>query len=160
MKINFILKYSVFVFSLSLLSCTGDKDLTPEQFSGMTLKQKLTGDEAKEFVNTLHFNPVTDANNEVGFYESPVGKAIIYFTYYQSNTEAENNFLKMTNKISPENSVFFNSSFIAHNEVNIYRTYGLGQVHYVFTKRNILFWLSADLNLGERILKNYIDYIQ
>jgi hypothetical protein len=61
----------------------------------------------------------------------------------------------MTEKISPENSVFTNSTFRSISGRNIYRTLGMGQTHYVFTDKNKLFWISAETPWAQDFLTEY-----
>ncbi|MEW6507793.1 MAG: hypothetical protein AB1432_08625 [Bacteroidota bacterium] len=136
--------------------CTRTPELFPEYFYELNLTKKLTGDEAKNFVNRLHFNSVTNEKNEIGFYNGLKGNAVIYVTYYDNDNSALINYDKMTKKISPENSVFTNSSYINILGRNIYKTYGMGQTHFVFTVENKLFWISAGMELPQNFLIEYL----
>lgn len=146
----------VFLIISLFTFCTKEPALLPKYFFELNLTKKLTGDEAKNFVNRLHFNSVTNEKNEIGYYSGIKGNAIIYITYYNDDASAFDNYKKMTEKISPENSVFTNSTYITISEKNIYQTFGLGQVHYVFAIDNKLFWISADINWAKGFLNEYI----
>jgi hypothetical protein len=153
-------KIILLVLSFFVFSCSVDKNLLPEEFFGLKLKKKLSGIEAKNFVDELHFNEVAPAKNEIGFYESPTGNAIIYITHYDNPSISDYEYEKMINKISPENSVFSDPEFININGKEIYKCYWLGQLHYVFTNNNELFWISIDKHLGVKFLEEYINYIR
>lgn len=146
----------IFLFFVLLTFCTKDPELFPEYFFELNLTRKLTGAEAKNFVNRLHFNSVTNEKNEIGFYGGVKGNAIIYVTFYENESVSIKNYKKMTEKISPENSVFTNGSYISVSGRNIYRTYGIGQTHYVFTSSNKLFWISAETNWAQDFLTEYL----
>lgn len=152
----------IIIVSIILLvtSCSKEPDIFPENFFNLKLTQKMTGDEAASFVNRLHFNSVTSEKNEIGFYKGNKGNAIVYVTFYENEKSALDNFEKMTQRISPENSVFVQSSFMEVYGKRIYRTFGLGQTHYVFTSRNKLFWISAETVWASDFLKQYIDYLE
>ena len=141
-------------------ACSEKKDPLPEEFYGFKLMNKMTGDEAKKFVDQLHFNEVAPQKNEIGFYESPAGKLIIYITYYDDNVKSLAEYDKMIDKISPDNSVFYDPSIIKINQKDIYRCYGMGQVHYVFASGKELYWVSIDPQFGEKFIAEYLNHIK
>jgi len=147
------------LFFIILISCSKQNPL-PDQIFGLSLRQKLVGKEALEFVNKLHFNNVTYEKNEIGFYEGSKGTAVIYITYYNDEKTANHNFELMTRKISPENSVFIKSSFFEYNGKNIYRTFGMGQTHFVFVSGKNLYWLSVETIWSLKFLKEYLACIE
>lgn len=154
-KNNILILISLFAF----LSCSSEKDFLPDEFFGLKLKQKLTGTEAKKFVDNLHFQEVAPEKNEIGFYDSQAGKAVIYITYYSDELTSHSEFKKMVNKISPENSVFINPEFVDIGGKDIYRCFGIGQSHYVFANGKVLYWISVDTNIGRKFIEEYLRYI-
>lgn len=124
------------------------------------LTRKLSGDDAKSFVDKLHFQNVATTSNEIGFYEGRKGEAIIYISYYENEEAATKDEIRMTKKISPENSVFIMGRYIEINERKIYRTFGMGQTHFVFSQGNALFWISVETNWGKRFIKEYLSCIE
>lgn len=146
--------------TILFVSCSTNRDYLPEEFWGLKLQRKLTGNEAKDFVDRLHFQNVATEKNEIGFYTGAVGNAIIYLTYYSNEKTAEEDFIKMTKKISPENSVFVNGKFDNIDDKQIYSCVGMGQVHYVFSHRNLLFWISADPNFSKQFFEEYLSYLK
>ena len=151
---------AAFSLIIMLLSCSIGKERLPEEFYGFKLMNKMTGDEAKKFVDQLHFNEVAPEKNEIGFYESPAGKLIIYITYYDDDVKSLAEYEKMINKISPDNSVFYDPSIIKINQKDIYRCYGMGQVHYVFPSGKELYWVSIDPQFGEKFIAEYLNHIK
>lgn len=151
--------YCLITVLFLFFACSTSEDLLPENFLGLELKQKLTGIEAKEFVDKLHFNEVTPENNSIGFYEGETGSAIIYITFYETEEIANSELIKMTGKISPKNSVFINSEYIKINDKEVYRCFGMGQSHYVFSNRKELFWVSVDTHFGKKFVEDYLSII-
>ena len=149
----------VFLISAYFISCSSPHEYLPPEISGLSLTQKIKGKEAGEYVNRLHFNKVASDKNQIGFYEGTTGKAVIYVTEYMSGEAAVNDYYKMTKKISPGNSIFIGGEFIKLEKRNMYRCYGMGQSHYVFTEDNALFWVSAELQVGEDFVKDYVSYL-
>ncbi len=151
------------ILLLSLLAlqinCSTKREPLPEKISGLELSRKMTGDTAKESINKLHFQPVTETENQIGFYKGNIGEAVIYATRYHNSEEPKVEFEKMTRKISPENSVFFNPSFFEQNGKNIYQCFGMGMTHFVFYDKHDLFWVSVDTHIAIEFLKNYLKYL-
>ena len=75
---------------LFLISCSPDINYLPEDFCSLHLTKMLTGNEAEEFINNLHFQKVSDLENEIGFYEGKAGRAIIYITHYNTVETTKN----------------------------------------------------------------------
>lgn len=151
--------FTFLFLSLLFISCSINKDYLPEEFWGMKLQRKLTGKEAKDFVDKLHFQNVATEKNEVGFYKGEVGNAAVYITYYSDEKNAYQDFRKMTEKISPENSMFVRGTYHNINNKQVYSCMGLGQVHYVFAHKNLLFWVSADPGFSRNFLDEYMKLV-
>lgn len=156
-KILFFLLSSILI--LSQISCSNKKDSLPENISGLKLSRKMSGEKAKESVNKLHFQPVTETENEIGFYKDEISEAIIYVTHYQNAKDSQTDYTKMTKRISPENSVFINPQFFQLDEKEVYQCFGMGMTHFVFYDDVDLFWISVDTHIAREFLKNYINYI-
>lgn len=144
---------------LIIFSCSSNNSYIPRIFFDLELKQHLRGEEAKTFVDKLHFKNVAGKSNEIGFYKGEKGSAVIYITYYATAESAKDEEVKMTEKISPENSVFIMGKYIDVNKEKIYRTFGMGQTHFVFTHDKALFWLSAETQWADDFLKLYLRQI-
>ncbi len=142
-----------------LISCSTNKVYLPEDFYDLHLTKKLIGKDAKEFVNNLHFQNVTELGNEIGFYGGKAGSAIIFITHYNTIETTKINYKKMVTKISPDNSVFVNSEYLNLGGMEIYRCFGLGQSHYVFPYNKELFWISVDTNFGKNFVEEYLSYL-
>jgi hypothetical protein len=143
-----------------LISCSINSNYLPEDFFGLQLTRKLSGNDAKDFVNKLHFQNVTDLENEIGFYSGKAGEAIIYITHYNTKESSISNYNKMVKKISPENSVFVRPEFLNLGGMEIYRCFGMGQSHYVFHCNKELFWISVDTHFGKKFVEEYLNHIK
>ena len=113
-----------------LAGCSPSKDYLPETLGEQTLSKRISGDEAREFVDNLHFQKVAAERNEIGIYDGgDRGPTTIYITYYGSSDNAEADYQKMTEKISPENSVFIAGEYMDIEGKQVYRCFGMGQTH-------------------------------
>ena len=155
LKPNHILLIVIF-----LISCSINSNYLPEDFFGLQLTRKLSGNDAKDFVNKLHFQNVTDLENEIGFYSGKAGEAIIYITHYKTKESSISNYKKMVKKISPENSVFIKPEYLKLGGMEIYRCFGMGQSHYVFHYNKELFWISVDTHFGKKFVEEYLNHIK
>lgn len=139
--------------------CSSRESFLPQEFYGLALQKKLAGREATEFINNLHFQAVAAEKNEIGFYEGESGPAIIYVSYYTSNETAAAEGKRMSEKISPENSVFIGGEYLEVSGKAVYRCFGMGQTHFVFTHQKALFWMSVNTMKAKAILAAYLEYL-
>lgn len=151
--------FTLIYLSVLFFSCTTHRDYLPKELWGMKLQRKLTGKEAKDFVDKLHFQNLATEKNEVGFYKGQVGNAAVYITYYSDEKNAYQDFRRMTAKILPENSMFVRGTYHNINNKQVYSCMGFGQVHYVFPHKNLLFWVSADPGLSRNFLDEYMKLV-
>lgn len=139
--------------------CATQVDFLPAHFHGYNLKRTIVGEEARQFVDNLHFQNVATTKNEIGFYESEQHSAVIYISHYENEGQALADFEKMTAKISAQNSVFVGGDFLEINHVKVYRCFGMGQTHFIFVHDKQLFWLSVETTSGKQFLTKYLDYL-
>lgn len=159
-RIHFIVCTLLCVSFVNILSsCAKRKDFLPERIESLTLVKTLRGDEAKNFLNKLHFQKVTDYKNEIGFYENESFSATIYITHYPKAEYAQNDFERMIKKISPANSVFSNPTQFVYRNNRIMKYLGLGQVHFVFAYQKKLYWISVDSQISDDFFKSYYELI-
>ena len=155
-----ILKRSPFLLMIIFLtSCSFNNEYLPEDLFGLRLTKKLTGEEAKSFVNKLHGKTVAETENEIGLYKGDAGKALIYIAHYKKPEDAKKYYDKMTKKISLGNSMFIGSEYVDIGGKKIYRAFGMGQSHYIFLHNKELFWISVDTLFGKKFVKEYLSYL-
>lgn len=152
--------YSILCCTFILTNCSSDNNFLPAKIHELALKEMVLGDDARKIVDELHFQPVATASNEIGFYESRKGRAVIYITVYDDQSLALDAYEKMTQKISPENSVFFSGEYMKISDKDVYRCFGMGQTHYVFYQGKRLFWISADTHIARGFLTEYLQIIR
>jgi hypothetical protein len=154
---NLVLYFAlVFLF----FDCNRNKTLLPEELYVCSLTKTLSGEDAKAYVDHLHLQNVASHTNKIGFYEGENGPITIYLTTYKTNTQAQNDYLKMTQRISPENSVFIAGEYITVGEKEVYRCFGLGQTHLVFVQGENLIWMSVDTIRAMKILVAYLVHLE
>jgi len=155
-----ILTQSLFLLVVMFLtSCSTNSEYLPEEFFGMQLTKRITGEEATKMINKLHHEPVTEVENEIGHYSGDNGRALIYISHYQKPEDPKKYYDKMTEKISLGESPFTGSEIIDISGKKIYRTFGMGQSHYIFTYNNELFWVSVGTLYGKKFIEEYLSYL-
>lgn len=152
-------RIGVLLILIAAAGCSSREPFLPQEFYGLALQKKLAGREAAEFVNNLHFQAVAAEKNDIGFYEGERGPAIIYISYYTSHETAAAEGKRMSEKISPENSLFIGGEYLEVSGKRVYRCFGMGQTHFVFTHQKALFWISVDTIKAKDILSAYLEYL-
>lgn len=155
MKIKLYISLHLISINLLFIQCSQLKNPLPDKVNNLQLVKLIEGEEAKQYINKLHFQPVTDNENFIAFYKDLSGSAIVYLTLYPDIERALNDFQKMTKKISPENSVFTSPEFFTYRGEVIYKCLGMGMVHYVFVKNKSLYWVSEDFHLADSFFKSF-----
>lgn len=158
MKFFSITLFTFFVFTF--LSCSRQKQPLPDEVNSLMLVKTISGEEAKNYINKLHFQPVTENENLIGYYENESGSAIVYVTIYKNEKDARNDFVKMTKKISPENSVFIYPQFFEHKGNQIYKCFGMGMTHFVFSLNDKLYWISVDTHLSKNFFNEFYNKVK
>lgn len=152
---NLLIFFSIITLSTTFHACSKKKEFLPEKVGDMILVKTIKGEEAKKSINELHFQPVTENENLIGYYENLSGQAIVYVTIYQNNLDAVKDFERMTRKISPENSVFVYPQFFDFENNKIYKCFGMGMSHYVFALKKNLYWISVDTHLAKNFFEEF-----
>ena len=140
--------------------CSTNSEYLPQEIFNLSLSKKLMGRDAADFLNKLHVQSITDTKTEIGFYKGESGDAIIYLTYYLTSEEAVEFEQQMTDKISAENTPFIMGEYMEIEGKQIYRTFGMGQTHFVFSYNHVLIWLSLGTTWANDFLKEYLENIK
>jgi len=156
-------KFFLLLFLLSFIlfsNCSRHNEPLPERVNQLTLVKTISGQEAKDYINKLHFQPVTENENLIGHYENESVSAIVYVTLYKNQEDAKIDFDKMTKKISPENSVFIYPQFFDYKGNNIYKCFGMGMTHFVFAKDKKLYWISVDTHIAKNFFDEFYNLVK
>jgi len=147
--------------AIFLLACAqNNTQYLPASIDGYQLNKKLVGQEARQFVDRLHGKQVAPQENEIGFYHNGDKEITLYLTYYAQPENAQKDWQRMVSKISPENSVFVQGQVIEMNGYQVYRTFGMGQTHFVFVNKNTLIWLSVPTIGSEKLFNGYVQNLK
>jgi hypothetical protein len=142
-----------------LLGCGPGADPLPPELAGLSLEKRLEGEAAKRFVDRLHGQEVTPADNEIGFYTGAAGRATVYVTHYAQRSQALAERRRMMESISSASAVFTQIEQLELEGKQVHRCLGMGQVHYVFDHGQSLFWVAVDPVLGAPFLRTYLIHL-
>jgi hypothetical protein len=149
----------LFLAVANYFHCSREVNYLPTTLLSCQLEKKLTGDAAKQWVDKIHRKEITPLESEIGFYQGKNGPITLYVSCYHDEKLAQKEYLRMTEKISPQNSIFIRGEFVELDGKKIYRCFGMGQTHFVFAQNNRLIWLSVNTIGGKDILLSYLELI-
>lgn len=147
-------KFIAFVFIALLLPVyTFVEDLSglmPEKIGELHRIQLITGDAAQAEVDKLHGKTLAAEASVVARYSRPsdVGKARpaeVWLSQVSSEKEARRQTGKMVHMMyeNPK-SPFRNPKRIEYAGQAVYRFTGMGQTHFIWSKGDLVYWISAN----------------
>ncbi|MBI9080924.1 MAG: hypothetical protein JEY79_14435 [Pseudodesulfovibrio sp.] len=143
----------LFLFVVILFpACSSADDLTwimPEKMGEMHRIQLVSGNAAQVEVNKLHGKVLIAEASVIGRYSRPedVGMtrpAEVWVSRVSSDSEARRQTGLMVHKMyqNPK-SPFKSPKRIEHAGLSVYRFTGMGQVHFIWYKGDLTYWISA-----------------
>lgn len=139
----------VTVFSAAIATAGDLTQYAPETAGELKRIQLITGAEAQEAVDKLHGKPLPAEASLVARYSRPgdVGKqrpAELWLSQVSSPKEARRQTGLMVHLMyeNPK-SPFKNPSRVDHDGIPVYRFIGMGQVHLIWFKDNLVYWVSC-----------------
>lgn len=160
-KLQFFLLSSL--ISLLFVGCSSDKSekfKLISELNGMTMVQKISGDEAKKQIDKLHGKSVTPDENNILFYKGENGEATLYISFYSDLENAYFAYDRMVNLIRDENNVFghFHQFEIENQQLSM--CLGMGQAHYFFQKDKYLYWLSTNYQIAQSTVVDLLNKLK
>jgi hypothetical protein len=122
---------------------------------GLELVKLITGDDAIKAINKLHGMPVDVLRGFIAHYEGVNDKAIIWVSEASSKELAKNQIAVMIHKMKNNRRSPFSHYRTLHIKgLRVIAFDGTGQVHYVFRDNKWVYWISADAQQMDKILKH------
>jgi hypothetical protein len=132
----------------------------PETLGELQLGELLSGAAAQEMIDHLHAKGVTPAENEIGFYDAPGGKATLYVSVYANEADAGTAERKMAELIRAGNPIFGEYDERSIGDQVVHRCFGMGQEHFFFSVGTRLYWLGVDEPLAEQTLSELLKVVK
>ncbi|WP_419786118.1 hypothetical protein [Pseudodesulfovibrio sp.] len=147
--------YSFFLLLLMLLAplrvqAAGLVQLLPDRIGKMILVQRIDGADAQAEVDKLHGKALSAEESVIGRYARTTGvggerPAEVWVSRVASESEARRQTGLMVHKmVENPNSPFNQPQRIDRNGVSIYRFEGMGRAHLIWSKDDLVFWISTD----------------
>lgn len=154
------------VLTLLLLGCGGQKSagpvkletLFPAAIGNWQRVQLVTGAEALEKINHLHGKSITVETGAIGSYQA-AGKRPAMVWISRSKTVAltrEQAEVMADKMVSNPRSPFHDPETLSINKIKVYKFLGMGQVHYIFCRERLAYWISAPPTDGEELLLYFL----
>ena len=148
-----------------LLGCGGQKTgpveldtLFPAAIGSWQRVQLVTGAEALEKINHLHGKSITVEDGAIGTYQA-AGKRPAMVWISRSKTVAltrEQAEVMADKMVSNPRSPFHDPETLSINKIKVYKFLGMGQVHYIFCRERLAYWISAPPADGKELLLNFL----
>jgi len=150
------------VFLLLLPSVVSAADLAglfPEKVGDMPRIQLIIGDEAQAEVDKLHGKALPAEESAVARYAAPGEQgrpAEVWISRVASEQEARRQTGQMVHLMyeNPK-SPFRNPHRIDHDSIPVYRFEGMGQVHLIWYKGDLVYWVSVAPGSEDAMLKEF-----
>ena len=140
---------------LALASCGGqDKplaELFPGRVESLTLAKVIEGAEAMRAVDELHGKPIEVEDAAVAAYtvrtdDGVRSEAVVWVARMANAAQAREQAAVMLEKMLhplDKDSPFHDPDQFRQGGADVYRFLGMGQVHLVFQKGDLIFWIAA-----------------
>jgi hypothetical protein len=154
------------VLILLLLGCGGQKNtglveldtLFPAAIGSWQRVTLITGAEALEKINQLHGKSITVEAGAIGTYqEAGERPAMVWISRSKTVALTREQAEVMADKmVSNPRSPFHNPETLSINKIKVYKFMGMGQVHYIFCRERLAYWISAPPADGEELLLYFL----
>ena len=151
---------------LLLLGCGGGKgtetaglgSLFPEKIGGWQRAKLITGAEGLEKINQLHGKSIAAEAGAIGTYQKP-GKrpAMVWISRSKTAAMAQKQAELMADKmVGNPHSPFHDPQTLRVKKTRIYQFMGMGQIHYIFCRDRLVYWISAPLADRKKLLDGFL----
>ena len=154
------------LMAVLLLGCGGQKatgpvkleTLFPAAIGAWQRVKLITGPEALEKINRLHGKNITVEAGAIGTYQA-AGKRPAMVWISRSKTvdlSREQTEVMAAKMASNPRSPFHDPETMNINKIKVYKFMGMGQVHYIFCRERLAYWISAPPADGKKLLLNFL----
>ncbi len=148
-----------------ILGCGGGKGTTaelsgllPETVGDWQRIQLVAGTEALAKINQLHGKSIAVEAGAIGTYQKP-GKhpAMVWISRSKTTAMARKQAEIMADKmVKNPRSPFHNPKTVQVKKSKVRQFMGMGQIHYIFHRDRLVYWISAPPADGEKLLNEFL----
>ena len=161
--ILFTLSIVIVVVGFKVLFPTPEKQqdlgsLLPKCIGEWQQVQLITGTEALEKINHLHGKSIIVEAGAIGNYQAAgKGPAMVWISRSKTSAMTLEQAEIMADKmVNNPHSPFHDPETLSINKIKVYRFLGMGQVHYIFCRERLAYWISSPPADGEKLLLYFL----
>ena len=132
----------------------------PRRLAGLNLVKLTEGEEAKAAINQLHGTSIKIKDGYIAMYGGAGGRAMLWVSESQDETEAQQLLDLMTEKIRDGTQFFTNFRSYSAGKFRIYSVEGGGQTHFYYGISNKTVWVAADPPIADQALDEALSKIR
>ncbi len=153
------------LFLLLLFACAPQAEkqqelgsLFPKSIGEWRQIELVTGSEALEKIDRLHGKSITVEAGAIGNYQA-AGKrpAMVWISRSKTPALTQEQAQVMADKmVSNPRSPFHDPETLSINKIKVYKFLGMGQVHYIFCRERLAYWISSPPADGKKLLLYFL----
>ncbi len=163
--IKFSLSLLLLLLLLFLSACAPSaekqQDLTsllPESIGKWQRVELVSGAAALEKINHLHGKNITVEAGAIANYQmAGQGLAMVWISRSKTPALTQEQAEVMADKmVNNPRSPFHDPETLNINKIKVYKFLGMGQVHYIFCRERLAYWISSPPAAGEKLLLHFL----
>ena len=161
--ILFALSIVIVVVGFKALFPTPEKQqdiasLFPKSIGEWQQVELITGTKALEKIDRLHGKSIIVEAGAIGNYQAAgKGPAMIWISRSKTPALTREQAQVMADKmVSNPRSPFHDPETLNINKIKVYKFMGMGQVHYIFCRERLAYWISSPPADGEKLLLYFL----
>ena len=131
----------------------------PGKLDNLKLSKIIKGDEAEKVVHKMHGKRLGAMGYMIAHYGSDDSKNILYVSVYENSEVTKYALMDMAMKMVNGTEIFKPLETIGNMGENIvFKTEGMGLVHYFFRVNNVLIWWQVEQERAERTYHELLNF--
>ncbi len=157
---NRMLNYRLWILlAFFLAACSWSPSGPPldPYIEDLKLTKLVTGDEAIKAIDKLHGRPINVVRGFIAHYEGVHDKATIWVSEPTSQELAQKQLAVMLHKMKSNRRLPFRNYRVLDTQgIRVIAFDGTEQIHYIFRDNKWVYWISADTNRIDKILRHIL----
>lgn len=148
------------IFSFLCLGCNqAPSPFFQKEIKGLRLVRVITGEDALFAINKLHGKEIKVESATIAFYQGEKEKATIWVSESACEGDAIQQTADMIRKMTGnKKSPFSDYQEMERKGVKVYSFMGMGQQHYIFRIKEMVYWISANPGTIDAVRESISSY--
>ena len=161
-----VINYGLFILLFLLLfTCAAPAEkqqdlasLLPKSIGKWQRVKLIDGTKALEKINHLHGKNITVEDGAIGNYQTAgQGPVMVWISRSETLDLTQKQAKVMADKmVTNPRSPFHDPETLSINKIKVYKFLGMGQVHYIFCRKRLAYWISSPPAEGEKLLLHFL----